>query len=253
MPRPGICSRSGRPVRAGRRSAAGPPPGRCPAFCFSAGSTRIGTGRIRMLRPRYERLDCRRATCGRAVDALLAAGEAVNQDVRQVDGADVGDVAEPGPAVDQGVVVVSLHVRAQGVEELAAAEPVVEVVPVHPGQQLRRSPGSAARRPGSRAARRPELVPVQREGIVPVDPGDSRCANAVLDVRPRGCWPTRSHGSDRSRRRCLASASASMKGVKNRCRPGDSRSQSTTSTRLPFAARIQATLASAMVRPVPPL
>ena len=48
-------------------------------------------------------------------------------------------------------------------------------------------------------------------------------------------------------------ARASMNGWKNRCRPGDSRSQSAISTRFPLAARIQATLASAIVRPVPPL
>ncbi len=42
-------------------------------------------------------------------------------------------------------------------------------------------------------------------------------------------------------------------GWKNSCRPGASRSQSTVSTRLPPDARIQATFASAMVRPVPPL
>lgn len=70
---------------------------------------------------------------GRAVDGLVAEGEAVDEHVREVDGADVGDVAEAGPAVDQYVVVVGLHVVAQGVEEVAAAEPVVEVVPVEGG------------------------------------------------------------------------------------------------------------------------
>ncbi len=47
-----------------------------------------------------------------------------------MDGADVGDVAETGAAVQQDVVVVAFHVVAQGVEEGAAAQPVVEVVPV---------------------------------------------------------------------------------------------------------------------------
>lgn len=50
-----------------------------------------------------------------------------------MDGADVGDVTEAGTAVDEDVVVVGLHVIAQGVEEVAAAEPVVEVVPVEGG------------------------------------------------------------------------------------------------------------------------
>lgn len=50
-----------------------------------------------------------------------------------------------------------------------------------------------------------------------------------------------------------ASAEESRKGWKKRKRPGASRSQSTVSTRWPFAARIQAVFARAMVRPVPPL
>ncbi len=50
-----------------------------------------------------------------------------------------------------------------------------------------------------------------------------------------------------------ASTAWSMNGWKNLARPGASRSQSTVSTRNPLAARIQAVLASAMVRPVPPL
>ncbi len=70
---------------------------------------------------------------GRAVDGLVAEGEAVDEHVREVDGADVGDVAEAGAAVDEDVVVVGLHVVAQRVEEVAAAEPVVEVVPVEGG------------------------------------------------------------------------------------------------------------------------
>ena len=45
----------------------------------------------------------------------------------------------------------------------------------------------------------------------------------------------------------------SINGWKKRCRPGDSRSQSAISTRIPLAAKIQATFASAIVRPVPPL
>ena len=67
---------------------------------------------------------------GGALDALVAQREADHQDVRQVDRADVGHVAQPGPAVDQHVVVVLLHVVAHGAEEPPAAEPVVEVVPV---------------------------------------------------------------------------------------------------------------------------
>ncbi len=67
---------------------------------------------------------------GRAVDGLVAEGEAVDEHVREVDGADVGDVAEAGAAVDEDVVVVGLHVVPQGVEEEPSAEPVVEVVPV---------------------------------------------------------------------------------------------------------------------------
>ena len=70
---------------------------------------------------------------GRAVDGLVAEGEAVDEDVRKVDGADVGDVAEAGAAVDEDVVVIGLHVLAQGVEKVAAAEPVVEVIPVEGG------------------------------------------------------------------------------------------------------------------------
>ncbi len=70
---------------------------------------------------------------GGAVDGLVAEGEAVDEDVGEVDGADVRDVAETGPAVDEDVVVVGLHVLAQRVEEVAAAEPVVEVVPVEGG------------------------------------------------------------------------------------------------------------------------
>ena len=53
--------------------------------------------------------------------------------------------------------------------------------------------------------------------------------------------------------RVLVSTPGSMNGLKNRNSPGDSRSQSIASTRLPFAARIHATFASAIVRPVPPL
>ncbi len=45
----------------------------------------------------------------------------------------------------------------------------------------------------------------------------------------------------------------SRNGRKKLSRPGASRSQSTASTFFPEAARIQAVLASAMVRPVPPL
>lgn len=70
---------------------------------------------------------------GGAVDGLVAEGEAVDEHVREVDGADVGDVAEARTAVDEDVVVVGLHVVPQGVEEVAAAEPVVEVVPVEGG------------------------------------------------------------------------------------------------------------------------
>jgi len=47
--------------------------------------------------------------------------------------------------------------------------------------------------------------------------------------------------------------SSVMNGWKNRWSPGDSRSQSATSTRFPLVAKIQATFASAIVRPVPPL
>lgn len=50
-----------------------------------------------------------------------------------------------------------------------------------------------------------------------------------------------------------ASAFGSRNGRKKRSSPGASRSQSTVSTRLPLAARIQAVLARAIVRPVPPL
>ena len=74
---------------------------------------------------------------GRAVDGLVAEGEAVDEYVGQMDGADVGDVAQAGTAVDEDVVVVGLHVLAQRVEEQAAAEPVVEVVPVEGGDRRR--------------------------------------------------------------------------------------------------------------------
>ncbi len=47
-----------------------------------------------------------------AVDGLVGEGEAVDQDVGEVDGADVGDVGQAGAAVDQDVVVVPLHVGA---------------------------------------------------------------------------------------------------------------------------------------------
>lgn len=72
-----------------------------------------------------------------AVDGLVAEGEAVDEDVGQMDGTDVGDVAEAGAAVDEDVVVVGLHVVAQGVEEVPAAEAVVEVVPVEGGDGRR--------------------------------------------------------------------------------------------------------------------
>jgi len=54
------------------------------------------------------------------------------------------DVADTGTAVDQDVVVVPLQVRADRVEELAAAEPVEEVVPVEVADDRRVRPVLAA-------------------------------------------------------------------------------------------------------------
>lgn len=68
---------------------------------------------------------------GCSFDALVAQGETVNQDVREMDRADICYVGQPGPAVYESIVVILLHIRAQGVEELAAAEPFVEVIPVN--------------------------------------------------------------------------------------------------------------------------
>nr|BFE70122.1 hypothetical protein GCM10020092_034230 [Actinoplanes digitatis] len=67
---------------------------------------------------------------GGAVDALLVQRETVEQHVRQLDGADVGDVAVPGAAVDEDIVVLLLHRGAQGLEEELPALSLVEVVPV---------------------------------------------------------------------------------------------------------------------------
>ena len=64
------------------------------------------------------------------LDALITERETDRQHVGEFDGADVRDVAQPGAAVNQHVVVLLLHVLAHGAEEPAAAEPVVEVVPV---------------------------------------------------------------------------------------------------------------------------
>ncbi len=66
----------------------------------------------------------------RTLDALITEGEADSQDVGEFDGADVGDVAQPGAAVDQHVVILLLHVLAHGAEKPAAAEAVVEIVPI---------------------------------------------------------------------------------------------------------------------------
>jgi hypothetical protein len=53
----------------------------------------------------------------RAVDVLIVEGEAVDHDVRQVDGADPGVVAQPRAAVDQRHVVVGPHIRRERVQE----------------------------------------------------------------------------------------------------------------------------------------
>src|SRR5258708_22350124 len=44
--------------------------------------------------------------------------------------ADISNVAQPGATIDQGVIVVALHVRAQGIEKFCAMQVIVEVVPV---------------------------------------------------------------------------------------------------------------------------
>ena len=100
----------------------------------------------------------------RPVDGLVVQREAVHQDVRQVHRADVRDVGQPGPAVDQRVVVVRLHVGAQPVEELAALEPVVEVVPVDRGHRGRVVAVLAA---GGDEVQRPAVgeIPAQRDGV----------------------------------------------------------------------------------------
>ncbi len=70
----------------------------------------------------------------RALDALVVVGEAVHQHVGEVDGADVGDVAQAGTTVDEDVVVAAPELGAQGVQELAAVLLLVEAVPVELGE-----------------------------------------------------------------------------------------------------------------------
>ena len=104
----------------------------------------------------------------RALDALITEGETDRQHVGELDGADVRDVAQPGAAVDQHVVVILLHVLAHGAEEPAAAEPVVEVVPV---QRADRG-GIVAVLPAGGEEVQPAAVgerPFQGDGV-PLDP-----------------------------------------------------------------------------------
>jgi hypothetical protein len=101
---------------------------------------------------------------GRPVDRLVVQREAVHEDVRQVHRADVRDVGQAGPAVDQREVVVLPHVRAQRVEELPAAEPLVEVVPVDRGHRRRvvavlTAGGDEVKHPA------PGKLPGQRDGV----------------------------------------------------------------------------------------
>ncbi len=124
---------------------------------------------------------------GRAFDALIAEREADGQYVGELDRADVGHVRKPGPAVDEDVVVVTLHVLAHGPEELAAAEAVVEVVPVERHHRRR----IVAVLPAGRQEVQPAAVrerPFQRYGV-PLDPG----ALQVPVLAPRS-------GIDRRRR-----------------------------------------------------
>src|SRR5262249_34472365 len=66
----------------------------------------------------------------RALDALVVVGEADDQAVRHLGRADPRSVADAGPAVDQDVVVALGGLRLEGLEERAAAETIVEVLPV---------------------------------------------------------------------------------------------------------------------------
>ena len=73
---------------------------------------------------------------GRALDALGAQREAVDDHIRQVQRAYVRDIGQARPAVDQNVVVGAFQISAQCVEELAAVQVVVEVVPLQGAQRL---------------------------------------------------------------------------------------------------------------------
>lgn len=72
----------------------------------------------------------RSATAGRALDALAARGEAGDQGVRQADGADVGDVVESGPAVDEDVVEVLDELVLESLQEPGGQRSVHEGLPV---------------------------------------------------------------------------------------------------------------------------
>lgn len=66
----------------------------------------------------------------RAVDALAAGGETGDEGVRQVDGADVGDVVEARTAVDEDVVVPVAELALEAFQEAGGERAVHERLPV---------------------------------------------------------------------------------------------------------------------------